>query len=221
VTDISPARQLARIRTTGAKSILLPKRTGQFAAVWTAEQGTRSETTGLTYGMLEIPTHEMYALIDISEQNLEDSAFNLEGEITFEATEQFGVLEGSSFVTGTAVGQLEGFITNTDVGVTNSYDGTGKTARSGQLSALVAVSVVEALPNGNLVIQGSREIQVNDELQVIQLSGVVRPVDIGTDNVVLSSRIADAQITYTGLGVIDEKQRPGWFARLFDYVTPF
>lgn len=110
---------------------------------------------------------------------------------------------------------------NIDVGVTNSYDGTGKTARSGQLSALVAVSVVEALPNGNLVIQGSREIQVNDELQVIQLSGVVRPVDIGTDNVVLSSRIADAQITYTGLGVIDEKQRPGWFARLFDYVTPF
>lgn len=120
VTEISPARQLARIRTTGAKSILLPKRTGQFAAVWTAEQGTRAETTGLTYGMLEIHAHEMYALIDISEQNLEDNAFNLEQEISFESTEQFAVLEGAGFVSGTGVGQMEGFITNADVGVTNS-----------------------------------------------------------------------------------------------------
>ncbi len=110
---------------------------------------------------------------------------------------------------------------NIDVGTDNKYDGTGSTTRSGQLTALVAVSVVEVLPNGNMVIQGSREIQVNSETQIIQLSGVVRPVDISTDNIVLSSRIADARIAYTGLGVIDEKQRPGWFTRLFDYVTPF
>jgi flagellar L-ring protein precursor FlgH len=110
---------------------------------------------------------------------------------------------------------------NIDVGVTNSYDGTGSTSRSGQLSALVAAVVTEVLPNGNLVIEGNREIQVNDELQMIRLSGVVRPVDISTANIVLSSRIADAQITYTGVGTIDEKQRPGWFARLFDYLTPF
>lgn len=130
VTDISPARQLARIRTTGAKSILLPKRTGQFAAVWTAEQGTRTETSGLAYGMLEIHAHEMYALIDISAQNLEDSAFNLESEISFESTEQFAVLEGLGFVTGTGVGQMEGFVTNADVGVTNSGAAATVTADS-------------------------------------------------------------------------------------------
>lgn len=110
---------------------------------------------------------------------------------------------------------------NINVGVSNSYDGTGQTARSGRLTALVAASVVELLPNGNLSIEGSREIQVNDEVQVIHMAGVVRPVDISTDNIVLSSRIADARITYTGEGVLDEKQRPGWFTRLFDYVTPF
>jgi len=110
---------------------------------------------------------------------------------------------------------------NINVGVSNTYDGTGATTRSGKLSALVAAVVTEVLPNGNLVIEGSREIQVNDEMQIIRLSGVVRPVDISASNVVLSSRIADAAITYTGVGTVDEKQRPGWFARLFDYLTPF
>lgn len=120
VTEISPARQLARVRTTGSKSILLPKRTGQFAAVWVAEQGARAETTGMTWGMLEIHAHEMYALIDISEQNLEDSAFNLASEISFEATEQFAVAEGAAFVSGNGVGKPEGFLTNADVSITNS-----------------------------------------------------------------------------------------------------
>jgi HK97 family phage major capsid protein len=122
VAEISPARQLARVRTTGAKSIMIPKRTGQFAAVWTAEQGQRNETDGLRYGMLEIHAHELYALIDISQQNLEDSAFNLESEISLEATEQFAVAEGAAFVSGNGVGKPEGFLVNADVGSTNSGD---------------------------------------------------------------------------------------------------
>lgn len=128
VTEISPARQLARVRSTGAKSILLPKRTGQFSAVWVAEQAPRTETTGLTYGMLEIHAHEMYALIDISAQNLEDSAFNLESEISFEATEQFAVAEGAAFVSGNGVGKPEGFLVNTDVGSVNSGAASAVTA---------------------------------------------------------------------------------------------
>lgn len=128
VTEISSARGLARVRTTANKSILLPKRTGQFAAVWTSEQGTRSETTGLQWGMLEIHAHEMYALIDISEQNLEDSAFDLAGEVLMEAGEQFAVAEGTAFVSGSGVGQPQGFLTNTDVGITNSGSAAAITA---------------------------------------------------------------------------------------------
>lgn len=128
VTEISPARQLARVRTTGNKSILLPKRTGQFAALWTAENATRTETTGLTYGMLEIFTHELYAMIDISEQNLEDSAFNLSAEIAAEATEQFAVAEGAAFVSGTGIGKPEGFMTNSSVASVNSGSAAAITA---------------------------------------------------------------------------------------------
>jgi HK97 family phage major capsid protein len=128
VTETSPVRGLARVRTTAAKSILLPKRNGQFAAVWTAEQGTRSETSGLQWGMMEIHAHEMYALIDISEQNLEDSAFDLASEVSMEASEQFAVAEGAAFVSGSGVGQPQGFLTNADVGVTNSGSAAAITA---------------------------------------------------------------------------------------------
>lgn len=128
VTEVSPIRSLVRVRTTASKSIQLPKRTGQFAAVRVAEQGTRSETDGLRYGMVEITAPEAYALIDISQQNLEDSAFDLESELSMEATEQFAVLEGAEGVNGSGVGAAEGFLTNTSVAETNSGAATAVTA---------------------------------------------------------------------------------------------
>ena len=72
VTEISAFRSLVRVRQTAQKSIQIPKRTGQFAAQRVSEQGTKSETTGLAYGLEELPAHELYALVDISNQMLED-----------------------------------------------------------------------------------------------------------------------------------------------------
>lgn len=120
VTEISPVREIVRVRTTASKSILLPKRTGQFAARRTSEQGTRSETTGLTYGTVEIDAPEIYALVDISQQNLEDSAFDLESEIRMESEEQFAVKEGAEFVTGTGVGEMQGIVTACNAGIISS-----------------------------------------------------------------------------------------------------
>lgn len=139
VTDISPVRSLARVRRTASKAIMIPKRTAQFAAQWVADQGTKSETDGLRYGMWEIPTHEMYALIDISNQNLEDSAFNMEGEISFEATEQFAVAEGAAFVSGTGVGRPEGILVAS--GVTGNNSGTATTIADvdGQANGLLTL----------------------------------------------------------------------------------
>jgi HK97 family phage major capsid protein len=137
VTEISPARALARVRQTASKSIQLPKRTGQFAAQWVAEQGQKSETDGLRYGMWEIPTHELFALIDISNQNLEDSAFNLESEISFEATEQFAVAEGAAFVSGNGVGKPEGFLAAAGVGGANSGSATTIADVDGQADGLL------------------------------------------------------------------------------------
>jgi len=89
ITEISPIRSISRVRNTGQRSIQIPKRTGTFAAQWVSESGTRSETNGWQVGLEEIPAHEMYALVDISEQDLEDSVFNLEAEMQSEFTEQF------------------------------------------------------------------------------------------------------------------------------------
>lgn len=137
-TEISPVRSLVRVRQTAAKSVQIPKRTGQFAAVWVAEQGTKSETTGLTYGLEEIPTSELYALVDISNQMLEDSAFSMDGEISMEAAEQFAVAEGAAFVSGSGVGKPQGFLTNANVGTTNSGAATTITA-DGLLSLKYAI----------------------------------------------------------------------------------
>ena len=128
VTEISPIRSIARIRSTGARSIQVPKRTGQFAAQWVSESGTRSETTGWNVGLEEIPAHEQYALVDISEQDLEDSVFNLEAEMQSEFSEQFAKAEGSAFVSGDMVGKPEGFMTNSNVSSVNSGDADEITA---------------------------------------------------------------------------------------------
>lgn len=115
ITEFSPVRQLARVRPTSGKSIQIPKRTGQFSAARTAEIAERTERTGLKYGLEEMSLPEAYALVRISRQDLEDSAFDLEGEIRAEAVEQFSVLEGTEFISGNGVGQSEGILTNSEV----------------------------------------------------------------------------------------------------------
>ncbi len=138
-TEISPVRALARVRTTMSKSVVIPKRTGQFSAQWVAEQGTKSETEGLAYGAEEIPTSELYALIDISNQMLEDAAFNMNAEISEEATEQFAVAEGAAFVSGNGVGKPEGYMANGSVAETNSGSSATIADSDGQANGLLTL----------------------------------------------------------------------------------
>jgi HK97 family phage major capsid protein len=139
VTLSSPARGLVRVRQTANKSIQIPKRTGQFAARRTTEQGTRSETTGLTYGLEELAVPEMYALIDISNQMLEDSAFDMEAEIRMESSEQFAVKEGAEFVSGTGIGECEGILTNGSVAETVSGSAATIADSTGQADGLLTL----------------------------------------------------------------------------------
>ncbi len=139
VTEQSPARSLARIRQSANKAIQIPKRTGQFAARRVSEQGSKTETTGLAYGLEELPLPEMYALIDISNQMMEDSAFDMEAELRMEAEEQFAVKEGQEFVSGTGNGDMEGILAATSgIGTTNSGSATTITA-DGLLSLFYAI----------------------------------------------------------------------------------
>ncbi len=139
VTEFSPIREIARVRQTSSRAVKIPKRTGTFAAQWVSESGARSETTGLTFGLEEIAAHEMYALVDLSQQNIEDSAFDLEAELTLEFTEQFGVLEGAAFVNGNAVGQPEGFMANASVASDNSGSASTVKDANGQADGLIAL----------------------------------------------------------------------------------
>jgi len=139
VTEISPARSIVRVRQTANKAIQIPKRTGQFAARRISEQGTRSETTGLTYGLEELTAPEMYALIDISNQMLEDSAFDMEAEIRMEASEQFAVKEGAEVVSGTGVGECEGILTNVNVAETVSGSAATIADADGQANGMMTL----------------------------------------------------------------------------------
>lgn len=143
VTEISPARALVRVRSTASKTIQIPKRTGQFAARRIHETGTKTETTGLAYGLEEVALPEMYALIDISNQMLEDSAFDMESEIRMEAQEQFAVKEGAEVISGTGVGECEGVLTNGDVSETVSGSAAA-VAADGLLSLFYAIKTAYA-----------------------------------------------------------------------------
>ncbi|GAM09673.1 flagellar L-ring protein [Geobacter sp. OR-1] len=103
----------------------------------------------------------------------------------------------------------------------SKFDGAGSTTRKENLTATITAKVVELLPNGNLQIEGRRNVKVNSEDQVILVEGTVRPRDISADNVINSSYIADARITYGGKGIISDRQSPGWLMNFIDKVWPF
>ena len=103
----------------------------------------------------------------------------------------------------------------------SDFGGSGATARSGALNAYITARIVQILPNGNLIIEGNREVRVNNENQVITLTGTVRPRDISAQNVIQSTYIADAKISYSGSGIVNDQQRPGWLTRILDNVWPF
>lgn len=103
----------------------------------------------------------------------------------------------------------------------NALKGAGDTSRNTTLVARISARVVRVLDNGNLIVEGRRQVTVNAEDQYLMISGIVRPQDITADNTVASQYISDARIVYTGEGVVNDKMRPGWMTRVVDWVWPF
>jgi flagellar L-ring protein FlgH len=102
--------------------------------------------------------------------------------------------------------------------LSDDFAGTGRTQRSGRLLAQFTVTVQGVDANGLLLVKGQQLIDVNEEKQEIRLEGKVRPVDIAENNTVLSTRIAEAKISYLGDGVLGEKQRPGILTRILGWL---
>ncbi len=100
----------------------------------------------------------------------------------------------------------------------SDFKGGGTTTRAGELSAVMTARVAEVLPNGDLVLEGVREVDINGDKQMVVMTGVVRPTDIGPGNVVPSTAVGQMRIKYYGNGLIKDNLTPGWLVRIFNKV---
>ena len=98
---------------------------------------------------------------------------------------------------------------------TNDFSGDGDSSLNNQLTGDITVTVVEVLPNGNLMVRGEKRIGINQGNEYIKLSGIVRPSDVDSTNTVLSTRLADPTIVYVGDGPVAESNVMGWLSRFF------
>lgn len=103
-------------------------------------------------------------------------------------------------------------------GSSQKYNGQGRTSRAGEVKATVSARIVAVYDNGNLLIEGNKEVEINNEKEILRVSGIVRPEDIASDNTIPSVKIADARIQYTGQGDTHQAARPGPIARFFNWV---
>ena len=103
----------------------------------------------------------------------------------------------------------------------NTFDGGGTINNSEQIVAQVTVRVIDVLPNGNMVVEGTRETAFSGEKQNIILHGIVRSEDVTANNTVYSYNVADAKIQIIGKGAITDSQRKGWFTKIWDKISPF
>ncbi|NBW39562.1 flagellar basal body L-ring protein FlgH [bacterium] len=108
-----------------------------------------------------------------------------------------------------------------DADFQSEFTGEGETTRKGSLQARIAAMVVEVLPNGLMRIEGEKIIAVNNEEQVLVISGLVRPRDVNSSNEVMSTKIAHLRVDYYGQGLIGDVQYVGWFGRLINKIWPF
>lgn len=106
-------------------------------------------------------------------------------------------------------------------GAQSDFSGEGSARQANRLSGEISATVTRVLPNGALMIVGDRRIALTRGEEHVQITGIVRPEDIGPDNRVLSTRVADARLRYGGTGEIAAQARQGWLTRFFDRITPF
>jgi flagellar L-ring protein precursor FlgH len=102
-----------------------------------------------------------------------------------------------------------------------NFDGQGSTTRSGQLQASLTARVSEVLPNGDLVIEGTKDVTVNRERQSLAIRGVIRTRDINPNNVVLSTAISHMEVKFDGKGIVSDANKPGFLYWLLSKISPF
>jgi flagellar L-ring protein precursor FlgH len=127
--------------------------------------------------------------------------------------------EHQSDLSNQATGALDFLpLFNLNADVHNQYNGQGTTSRQGNLRAKITATVVGIDDTGNLIIEGTRTVNINGERQLTTLRGTVRPQDVTADNIVYSYNISNAQITYSGKGMVQDAQKPGILTRIINWI---
>ena len=106
-------------------------------------------------------------------------------------------------------------VLNSSATASRSVEGEGELTQENSLEGNITVTVTQVLPNGYLVIKGEKLLTLNEGSEVVRISGIVRPTDVDSNNMVESTKIANAHITYTGNGVVSNSSKPGWLTRFF------
>lgn len=129
---------------------------------------------------------------------------------------------GGASITPPSTGPLALF-NNTDASLSGkrNFGGAGAADQSNSLSGEVSVTVAEVYGNGTMLVQGQKRVTLNRGDEFVRIKGIVRVADVSADNRVLSTRVADAQISYTGKGDVARASRQGWLGRFFSVVSPF
>ena len=146
----------------------------------------------------------------VTAQGSADSALDKESSASASVTNLFGI-----------EARLPAWLDPTSLasaGANSTFSGSGSTGRSGSLTAVLTARVAEVLPNGDLALEGVREIDINGDRQIIVLTGVVRAVDIGPGNVVPSTAIGQMRIRYFGRGLIKDNLQPGLLVRILNKI---
>jgi flagellar L-ring protein precursor FlgH len=146
----------------------------------------------------------------MSAQGSADSALDKDSRASASVTSLFGIES-----------RFPGWLDPTSLaslGANTSFQGSGSTARNGSLTAVITARVAEVLPNGDLALEGIREIDINGDRQIIVLTGVARPSDIGPGNVISSTAIGQMRIRYFGRGLIKDNLQPGWLVRVLNKI---
>ncbi|WP_246120740.1 flagellar basal body L-ring protein FlgH [Chitinolyticbacter meiyuanensis] len=151
---------------------------------------------------------------NLTASNSSDSSSNRSGSLNFQTTGDLPLFPD----------YFEKFIARpTGVGAdtSNTFEGKGDTNNTNTFRGTIAVTVVEVLPNGNLVVGGDRQISINGQNNTLRFTGIVNPFDIQAGNTISSTKVADARIEQVGRGYIAEANTMGWLQRFFQIVSPF
>ncbi|MEN8261109.1 MAG: flagellar basal body L-ring protein FlgH [Pseudomonadota bacterium] len=203
----------------------VPKHDPAFAPVEAADLRTPYQNTGSIYqagyDMRLFEDHKAQRVGDVLTVRLVermDASKDADMDISRDHTTEVKV----PIILGQEGAEILGYDMQTSLKSANAFQGKGESNQSNTLRGDISVTVVEVLPNGNLKVRGEKRVTLNQGHEYIRLSGIVRPVDIDVSNTVLSTRVADATMMYTGDGAMADASRMGWLGRFFTSILfPF